>query len=100
MRISSEPSEPRTRPDTDHSLSSQIPGPDSKATDTSITAASELPDVVPLTEAISTITSRGKVFTESNLPPKLPTSFPRWTPAYSENAPHDPNSYFPMKLIH
>ncbi|KAF9650858.1 NADH dehydrogenase 21 kDa subunit [Thelephora ganbajun] len=72
----------------------------SKAANTSITAASELPGTVPLTQAISTIASRGKIFTESNLPPKLPTSYPRWNPTYSEDAPHDPNSYFPMKLIH
>ena len=79
---------------------SQIPGPGSKAADTSITAASELPEAVPLTQAISTIASRSKIFTESNLPPKLPTSYPRWNPADSEDAPHDPNSYFPMKLVH
>ena len=89
-----------TRPDARPVPPSQIPGPGSKTADTSITAASDLPDAVPLTEAISTIASRGKVFTESSLPPKLPTSFPRWNPAYSEDAPHDPNSYFPMKLIH
>ena len=79
---------------------SQIPSPGSKAADTSVTTASALPEAVPLTQAISTIASRGKIFTESNLPPKLPTSYPRWNPAYSEDAPHDPNSYFPMKLIH
>lgn len=75
---------------------SQIPGPDSKAADTSITPASELPEAVPLTQAIA---SRGKIFTESSLPPKLPTPYPRWNPVYSEDAPHDPSSYFPMKLI-
>ena len=79
---------------------SQIPGPGSKAADTSITTASELPEAVPLTQAISTIASRGKIFSESSLPPKLPSSYPRWNPTYSEDAPHDPDSYFPMKLVH
>ncbi|KAF9792903.1 NADH dehydrogenase 21 kDa subunit [Thelephora terrestris] len=78
----------------------QIPGPGSKAADTSITPASELPEAVSLTQAISTVASRGKIFSESSLPPKLPTPYPRWTPTYSEDAPHDPDSYFPMKLVH
>jgi hypothetical protein len=93
-------SDPHTRPHAEPFWFSQIPGPGSKAADTSITPASELPEAVSLTQAISTVASRGKIFSESSLPPKLPTPYPRWTPTYSEDAPHDPDSYFPMKLVH
>ncbi|PAV18985.1 NADH-ubiquinone oxidoreductase kDa subunit [Pyrrhoderma noxium] len=35
---------------------------------------------VDLTAAIATITSTGKLFSEANLPPSLPTPFKRWKP--------------------
>ncbi|KIP11616.1 hypothetical protein PHLGIDRAFT_27843 [Phlebiopsis gigantea 11061_1 CR5-6] len=57
------------------------------------------PAPVDLTAAISTIAQEGKVFSESKLPPSYPTSFKRWKAEQVEDAPHDPNSYFPMLLV-
>jgi hypothetical protein len=54
---------------------------------------------VDLTEAIATITGEQKTYSESKLPPVLPTSFNRWKAARAEDAPHDPHSYFPMLLV-
>ena len=51
-----------------------------------------------LTAAISSINSAKKVFSESKLPPSLPTSHKRWVPEQAPDAPHDPNAYFPMLL--
>uniref|UniRef100_A0A0W0F5I8 Putative NUZM NADH-ubiquinone oxidoreductase n=1 Tax=Moniliophthora roreri TaxID=221103 RepID=A0A0W0F5I8_MONRR len=56
------------------------------------------PEPVDLTQAISTITASTKVYTESQLPPSLPTPHKRWIPERSLDAPHDPHSYFPMTL--
>ncbi|KAI0793229.1 NADH dehydrogenase 21 kDa subunit [Abortiporus biennis] len=53
---------------------------------------------VDLTEAIATV-SATKVFSESNLPPTLPIPFKRWVPERAPDAPHDPDSYFPMILV-
>ncbi|GLB37092.1 putative nadh-ubiquinone oxidoreductase [Lyophyllum shimeji] len=53
---------------------------------------------VDLTEAISTITIANKVYTESKLPPSIPTHHKRWVPERAADAPHDPHSYFPMDL--
>lgn len=52
-----------------------------------------------LTAAIAAITSSKKVYSESKLPPTLPTSYKRWKPEWAPDAPHDPHAYFPMKLV-
>ncbi|PPQ98604.1 hypothetical protein CVT24_003937 [Panaeolus cyanescens] len=62
-----------------------------------INAPSDAKDAVPavqsqpkdLSEAISTVTSTAQVYSESKLPPSLPTPFKRWQPALSPAAPHD-----------
>ncbi|KAI0696725.1 21 kDa subunit of NADH dehydrogenase [Cytidiella melzeri] len=54
---------------------------------------------VDLTEAIATITGEQKTFSEAKLPPTFPTSFKRWKAERVEDAPHDPNAYFPMLLV-
>lgn len=51
-----------------------------------------------LTQAIATIASAKKAFSESKLPPSLPTPNKRWTPERTPDAPHDPTAYFPMLL--
>ncbi|KAI0745697.1 21 kDa subunit of NADH dehydrogenase [Earliella scabrosa] len=52
-----------------------------------------------LTQAIATITSARKAYSESKLPPTPPLAFKRWRPERVEDAPHDPHSYFPMILV-
>ncbi|KAI9572207.1 NUZM, NADH-ubiquinone oxidoreductase 21.3 kDa subunit [Boletus coccyginus] len=56
------------------------------------------PDAVDLTQAIDTIASISPLYTEANLPLKVPTPFKRWRPERAPDAPHDPNAYFPMLL--
>lgn len=51
-----------------------------------------------LSRAIASITDTTKLYTESNLPPSLPTPHKRWVPRLSPPAPHEPHSYFPMSL--
>ncbi|TDL26120.1 NADH dehydrogenase [Rickenella mellea] len=53
-----------------------------------------------LPSAIAAAAKEGKLFSESKLPPQPPSSFKRWTPQNSPDAPHDPNAYFPMSLVH
>ncbi len=54
---------------------------------------------VDLTAAIAAITSAGKAYSESKLPPIPPSSFKRWRPERAPDAPHDPHAYFPMLLV-
>jgi len=51
-----------------------------------------------LTAAIATVTSAAKAFSESKLPPALPSPNKRWIPERTADAPHDPSAYFPMLL--
>ncbi|KAF8345815.1 21 kDa subunit of NADH dehydrogenase [Amanita rubescens] len=51
-----------------------------------------------LSQAIASITETAKLYTESKLPPSLPTPHKRWVPRLSHPAPHEPHSYFPMSL--
>ncbi|KAL4074050.1 hypothetical protein V8B97DRAFT_1915072 [Scleroderma yunnanense] len=55
-------------------------------------------DITDLAHAITTITAETRVYDESRLPPKIPTAFKRWRPERAPDAPHDPDSYFPMVL--
>ncbi|KAG5342970.1 NADH-ubiquinone oxidoreductase 21.3 kDa subunit [Termitomyces sp. T112] len=54
--------------------------------------------IVDLSEAIASITTAQKVYSESRLPPSLPVPHKRWIPERAPDAPHDPHSYFPMQL--
>lgn len=58
----------------------------------------EAPDAVDLTQAIATVASISPIYSETKLPPKVPTPFKRWRPERAADAPHDPNAYFPMLL--
>ncbi|TFK25720.1 21 kDa subunit of NADH dehydrogenase [Coprinopsis marcescibilis] len=53
---------------------------------------------VDLSEAIATVTKTDKIYTESRLPPALPTPFSKWNPELSPPPPHAPHSFFPMSL--
>ena len=55
-------------------------------------------EAVDLTQAIATVASTTPVYSEAQLPPKIPTPFKRWRPELAPDAPHDPNAYFPMLL--
>ncbi|CAG7850532.1 SubName: Full=Related to NADH-ubiquinone oxidoreductase 21.3 kDa subunit {ECO:0000313/EMBL:CCA67566.1} [Serendipita indica DSM 11827] len=50
-----------------------------------------------LSEVLEAINKLQPVFSESNLPP-TPSIITKWTPVQEEDAPHDPNAYWPMKL--
>jgi len=55
-------------------------------------------EALDLTAAITKVTSERKVYSESKLPPVVPIPFKRWQATLAEEAPHDPNAYFPMLL--
>ena len=71
-----------------------IPAPGQVESD--VPAASQAS--LDLTGAIASITLSQKVYTESKLPPALPTPYKRWNPERAPDAPHDPHVYFPMDL--
>ncbi|KAI9509406.1 21 kDa subunit of NADH dehydrogenase [Russula earlei] len=57
------------------------------------------PQRLDLSEAIGAIGAARKAYSASSLPPTPPTPFKRWVPERAPDAPHDPNSYFPMILV-
>ncbi|EJF65268.1 21 kDa subunit of NADH dehydrogenase [Dichomitus squalens] len=73
------------------------PGESQKSETSSVPA--EQKGGVDLTEAIATIASARKAYSESKLPPTLPIPFKKWQPQRVEDAPHDPHAYFPMLLV-
>jgi hypothetical protein len=75
-------------------LFSRIPAPTEEKS--SVPAAPQ--PTLDLSEAIATITSMQKVYSESKLPPALPVPYKRWIPERAPDAPHDPHAYFPMLL--
>ncbi|TCD64162.1 hypothetical protein EIP91_004475 [Steccherinum ochraceum] len=80
----------------EHSQAASVAAP-AEGEQASVPAAPKEP--VDLTAAIATVTSTAKAFSETHLPPTLPTAFKRWVPEFAPDAPHDPDSYFPMKLV-
>jgi hypothetical protein len=58
-----------------------------------------VPAVTDAAELTSVIASSTAAFSADKLPPALPTAFKRWIPERAEDAPHDPNAYFPMLLV-
>ncbi|KAF8798735.1 NUZM, NADH-ubiquinone oxidoreductase 21.3 kDa subunit [Phlegmacium glaucopus] len=64
--------------------------------DTTLPAANN--KVLDLSEAIAAITTTAQVYSESRLPPVLPTPYKRWVPEVAPAAPHAEHSYFPMTL--
>ncbi|PIL36232.1 hypothetical protein GSI_01894 [Ganoderma sinense ZZ0214-1] len=85
----------------DHAQAQQVivaPGEGQKAEASSVPA--EHPQGgVDLTQAIATIASARKAYSESKLPPTPPIAFKQWRPERAEDAPHDPHAYFPMILV-
>ncbi len=62
-------------------------------------AVAESKGPLDLTAAIAAITTAGKVYSESKLPPRLPIAYKRWKPTRAPDAPHEPDAYFPMLLV-
>ncbi|PPR07381.1 hypothetical protein CVT26_013697 [Gymnopilus dilepis] len=80
----------------EHSAPQAVSAPSTGTDQASVPA--EQPKSVDLTQAIASITSAAKVYSESKLPPALPTPHKRWQPQLSPPPPHDEHSYFPMLL--
>ncbi|KAG5653041.1 hypothetical protein H0H81_002558 [Sphagnurus paluster] len=78
----------------EHSGTQPIAAPSEEKSD--VPAAPKAP--VDLTEAIASITTAQKVYSETRLPPVLPVPHKRWIPERAPDAPHDPHAYFPMHL--
>ncbi|CDO69369.1 hypothetical protein BN946_scf184961.g11 [Trametes cinnabarina] len=83
----------------DHAKAEAIaaPGEDQKAETSSVPA--EQQGSVDLTQAIATITSARKAYSENKLPPTPAIAYKKWRPQRTEDAPHDPTAYFPMLLF-
>ncbi|KAF9452372.1 21 kDa subunit of NADH dehydrogenase [Macrolepiota fuliginosa MF-IS2] len=79
----------------EHSGAQAVAAP---AEDAKSDAPSKAPEPTTLSQAIATITSATKVYSEDKLPPVIPIPFQRWQPKRSADAPHDPFAYFPMAL--
>ncbi|KAG7098536.1 hypothetical protein E1B28_000472 [Marasmius oreades] len=82
----------------EHSGNQAIAAPAAKGEAKDVGAISAPRERMDLSAAIATITSSTKVYTESKLPPKLPTPYKRWVSERAPDAPHDPHAYFPMLL--
>ncbi|KAI0821622.1 NADH dehydrogenase 21 kDa subunit [Trametes gibbosa] len=81
----------------DHAKAEAVAAP-GEASEASAVLAEQQP-AVDLTQAIATITSARKAYSESKLPPTPPIAYKRWRPERVEDAPHDPHAYFPMLLV-
>jgi len=80
-------------------LKPAVEQPSAPAADAStfVPVAQEKP-AVDLTQAIATLAAARKAYSAGKLPPTPPNPFPSWTPARAEDAPHDPETVFPMEL--
>ncbi|KAJ3521068.1 hypothetical protein NMY22_g12471 [Coprinellus aureogranulatus] len=79
----------------EHSGAKSVAAPAEGAEKADVPAKTE---EVDLADAIVKITKENKVYTESRLPPTLPTPYAKWKPQVSEDAPHTPYSYWPMVM--
>lgn len=69
------------------------------STSTETTAVTAAPEP-ELTEALQILSSLGKTnFSNASTIPTPVSAHKRWDPEYAEDAPHDPNAYFPMRMI-
>ncbi|KAF8161069.1 NADH dehydrogenase 21 kDa subunit [Crassisporium funariophilum] len=80
----------------EHSAPQAVSAPSETADKASVPATTE--KVLNLSEAIASINAATKVYSETMLPPALPTPYKRWIPEVSPPPPHDENSHFPMTL--
>ncbi|KAJ3570964.1 hypothetical protein NP233_g4064 [Leucocoprinus birnbaumii] len=78
----------------EHSGVQSVAAPEENKSD----VPAQAPEPTTLAQAIATVTSASKVYTEDKLPPALPIPFQRWQPKRSADAPHDPFAYFPMVM--
>jgi hypothetical protein len=69
------------------------------ATDKDGNAQASVPAVTEAVELASVLAAVPATFSASKLPPMLPSAYKRWVPERTEDAPHDPNAYFPMLLV-
>ncbi|KAI6046156.1 NUZM, NADH-ubiquinone oxidoreductase 21.3 kDa subunit [Pisolithus marmoratus] len=79
-----------------HSTANAIPAP-SEATE-KVDLPVRKQESMDLAQAIATITSETNVYSKTSLPPSIPTAYKKWRPELAPDAPHDPDSYFPMVL--
>ncbi|KAL0956590.1 hypothetical protein HGRIS_002728 [Hohenbuehelia grisea] len=80
----------------EHSQPQAVSAPAQGEGESSIPAAPK--EVLDLAAAIATVTGSTKVYTETQLPPSLPTSFKRWIPERAPDAPHAEHTYWPMVM--
>ncbi|KIJ49345.1 hypothetical protein M422DRAFT_27703 [Sphaerobolus stellatus SS14] len=80
-------------------VQASIAGPSASKSegDTAITASESSPK--DLTQAIQLLSQAGKItFSNADSIPKPANIYKKWVPVEAENAPHDPNAYWPMNL--
>lgn len=58
-----------------------------------------VPAVTEAVELTSVIAASATPFSAGKLPPTLKTPYKRWIPQDAEDAPHDPNAYWPMVMV-
>ncbi|GJJ06188.1 hypothetical protein Clacol_000377 [Clathrus columnatus] len=87
-------------PEIQASITSPAPKSDDGNNAAPTTAVTAAPEPKELTEALQILNSLGKsIYTDPSNLPTPPSSYQQWIPEYAEDAPHDPNAYFPMKLV-
>ncbi|KAI0645539.1 21 kDa subunit of NADH dehydrogenase [Trametes meyenii] len=83
----------------DHAKAEAIGAPVEGQTAETSSVPAEQSSPLDLTQAIATITSARKAYSEAKLPPVPPIAYKKWRPEPAEDAPHDPDAYFPMSLV-
>jgi hypothetical protein len=69
------------------------------ATDKDGNVQASVPAVTTPVELTSVLAANAAAFSAERLPPAMPTAYKRWVPERAEDAPHDPDAYFPMLLV-
>ncbi|KAF9531609.1 21 kDa subunit of NADH dehydrogenase [Crepidotus variabilis] len=78
----------------EHSGAQAVAAPSEGAQKTEVPAVKKSVD---LSEAIASITANAQVYSETKLPPALPTPFKRWSPHLSPPPPQD--HYFELPMV-
>ncbi|KIY64155.1 NADH dehydrogenase 21 kDa subunit [Cylindrobasidium torrendii FP15055 ss-10] len=58
----------------------------------------EKQEELDLSAAIATVTSKNQIYSSEQLPPTLPTAYPKWVPQRAAEAPHPEFTYWPMAM--
>ncbi|TRM69792.1 hypothetical protein BD626DRAFT_475300 [Schizophyllum amplum] len=82
----------------EHSSAQQIAAPTDKDPNAKMIVAAPQ-EAKELTESISSVAAKGKLFSASKLPPSMKTPFKKWAPAPGDDVGADPHAYFPMYLV-